>query len=818
MWRNYITIAFRNVLKNKVFSAINIVGLAIGLAACLLIVQFVSFELSYDQFNEKYDRMYRITNDRFQNGKLIQHGTITYPTIGATMQKDYPEIETYTRMMPTGEMNAKVGDKNFRGDETFFADERLFSVFTFPWIAGDKSTALKDKYSVVLTEHVAKKYFELTDNNISNVIGKVFYWGLDEQPYVVKGVCADVPDNSHFQFDILISYSTLFTPDNQGIDDSWTWSDMFYYVVLKPGTDYKQLEAKFPAFSDRYFQGDKVSGSVEKFYLQPLKETHLYSDYEYDFAVKSNGKAVWAMLIVAVFILIIGWINYINLTTSRALDRAKEVGLRKVMGAYKSQLVKQFIVESLLITSVAFIIALVTVQLSQSTFNQLIGGSLSLWKMISATDSTTLLIIATLLLVGALVSGFYPAFVLSSYQPVTVLKGKFHRSVGGNFLRKALVVFQFTSSAALITGTIIVSQQLRFMNNTDLGINIENTIIVRPPELMEWDSTFIDRVESYKHTLTQLEGVTGVATSGRIPGERLGRSFGIRLSDQPSDAHYTLSHMNVDYNFFETYGVKLLAGRFFLSTDHKVNFQDINTVIINRNAATLLGVNRAEDAIGKDVVWGNNGSRKWSIVGVVEDFHQESLRNPKEPMIFRPTYSTYHASSIKTKTADIPALIASIEKVYKEFFPGNSFVYTFLEERYKSQYNDDTRFGKVISLFTGLAIVVSCLGLIGLSSYTAMQRTKEIGVRKVLGASVVNIVSLLSMDFVRLIAVAGLLSLPIAYFSMQNWLQSYAYRITPGWALFVFPVIIVLLIAAITISFQVLKAAMTDPAKTLKYE
>ncbi|HEY5824548.1 MAG TPA: ABC transporter permease [Cyclobacteriaceae bacterium] len=818
MLRNYITIAFRNVLKNKVFSAINIFGLGIGLAACLLIFQFVSFELNYDKFNEKYDRIYRITNDRFQNGKLIQHGTITYPTIGSTMMKDYPEIEEYTRILPGGEMNVKVDDKNFRGDEGFFTDDHLLSIFSIPWIAGDKSSALKDKYSVVLTAHVAKKYFEMSDNNFSEIIGKTFYWGLDTQPYVVKGICGDTPDNSHFKFDVLASYATLITPDNEGIDDSWTWSDMFYYVLLKPGVDYKQLEAKFPAFSERYFQGDKVSGSVEKFYLQPLSEAHLYSDYEYDFAIKANGKAVWAMLIVALFILLIAWINYINLTTSRALDRAKEVGLRKVMGAYKSQLVKQFIFESLMITGFAFVLALIIVLLLQSSFNQLIGGSLSLWKIFMSASSSTILIMCLVLVAGALISGFYPAFVLSSYQPVTVLKGKFQRSSGGNFLRKALVVFQFTSSAALITGTIIVSKQLNFMNEADLGINIDNTVVVRSPELMVWDSTFIDRVESYKHALSQIDGVTGVATSARTPGDRLGRSFGIRLSDQPSDAHYTVSNMGIDYDFLETFKVKLLAGRNFMQSDHKVNFQDLNTVIINNNAAQLLGIAKPEDAIGKEVIWGNNNTRKWTIVGVVEDFHQESLRNPKEPIIFRAIYSTYSSSSIKIKTDNTPKVVASIETVYKQFFPGNSFIYSFLKDRYNSQYSDDTRFGKVISVFTVLAIIVSCLGLVGLSSYTALQRTKEIGIRKVLGASIPSIVSLLSLDFVRLVIIAGLLSIPIAWYSMHNWLEGYAYRISPSFVQFVIPVTVLLLIALLTISFQVLRAAMTDPAKTLKYE
>jgi len=593
---------------------------------------------------------------------------------------------------------------------------------------------------------------------------------------------------------------------------------MRHYLVLKSGTDYKKLESKFPAFSERYFKGDKVSGSVEKFYLQPLSKAHLYSNYEYDIATTASGKAVWAMLIVAVFILVIAWINYINLTTSRALDRAKEVGLRKVMGAFKNQLVIQFIFESLLITAMAFVLAFILVVALQSAFNQIVGNSLSLLTIFTSLTIRDFLLLALILFTGAFLSGFYPAFVLSSYQPVTVLKGKFTRSAKGNFLRKGLVVFQFTSSAALITGTFIVSKQIDFMNKADLGINIGNVVVVQSPQLMAWDSTFIERVESYKLALTQVPGVVSATTSGRIPGDRLGRSFGIRLSDQDAETHYTLSNMGVDYSFFDTYNIPLLTGRKFIPTDHNPDFQKLNKVIINKNAVQLLGIKSVEEAIGKEIVWGNNGARKWTIVGVVGDFHQEALQKPMEPMIFRPMYSTYSATSVKIKASDEKKTLADIEAVYKKFFPGNSFEYSFLEDSYKRQYNDDTRFGKVVSIFTVLAIIVSCLGLIGLSSYTAMQRTKEIGIRKVLGASMVNIVSILSVDFVRLVFIASILSLPVAYFSTQNWLQSYAYRISPGFVQFILPLMIVVVIAAITISFQIIKTAMTNPANTLKYE
>lgn len=834
MIRNYFKIALRNIRKNKVFSAINVFGLSIGLAACLLIFQFVTFQLSFDTFNEKFERTYRVTNDRFQHGKLIQHGTIMYPTIGPTMAKDYAEIEEYTRMMPGGELNVIVDDRNYRGEQVIFADEHMLSVFDYPLIAGEKSTALKEPASIVLTEKTASRYFP--DIEPSETINKTVKWGRTDI-YKVTGILKNIPENSHLHFDALVSYSTLYSGEEKGADISWTWSDMRHYLVLKPGVDYKTLEAKFPDFSERYFQGDKVSGSVEKFYLQPLKEAHLYSNYEYDIADTASGNAVWGMLVVAVFILVIAWINYINLTTSRAVERAKEVGLRKVMGAGRNQLMKQFILESVLVSLMAFVLAIIIVQLSQGSFNEIIRGNLSWMTVLREMSAGSMAGIAAIMIVGILLSGFYPAFILSSYQPATVLKGKFQRSGTGNFLRKSLVVFQFTASAALITGTLIVSKQLKYMNEADLGMNIHNTIVINSPQLTEWDSTFINRVENYKQEVMSIPGVVSASTSSRLPGARLGRSFGIRLADAPADEKYTFSNYSVDYGFFNTYGVKVLAGRGFLPTDHKVDFNELSAVVINESAVQLLGLPTNEDAVGREIVWGTinrpanaprTGSgagvtlgpvdRKWTIVGVINDFHQESLKKPKEAMVFRPVYSTNATTSVKITPGEEQRVTAEIETIYKKFFPGNSFDYSFLEERYNNQYNDDNRFGKVVGIFTALGIIIACLGLIGLSSYMAVQRTKEIGIRKVLGATTLSIVTLLSADFIKLVLIAIAFSLPLAWYFMSEWLATYPYRITLGVLVFAVPVVLILAIAAITISAQVLKTAMADPARTLKYE
>jgi putative ABC transport system permease protein len=478
-------------------------------------------------------------------------------------------------------------------------------------------------------------------------------------------------------------------------------------------------------------------------------------------------------------------------------------------------LVKQFIFESMLISLAAFVIAIIIVQVAQSSFNQVIGGNLSLLKVLSGIDSKTIITGALVLVTAVILSGFYPAFVLSSYQPVTVLKGKFQRSSKGQFMRKALVIFQFTASAALITGTLIVSRQLKYMNEADLGMNIQNIMIVRAPVLTSWDSTFIERVENYKHELKQISGIISAATSSRLPGDRLGRGFGFRLSDQPSSSHYTMSFLGADYDFFDTYGVSIISGRRFLPTDHKADFNEINTAIINQNALTLLGINNEQEAIGKEII---DDDRRWRIIGVVNDFHQESLKKPMEPIVFLPTYSTYGPTSIRFRQADSQPLISEVEKVYKKFFPDNAFSYVFLEDSYKSQYNDEKRFAKVILIFTGLGIIISCLGLIGLSSYTAVQRTREIGIRKALGASLTSIVALLSTGFMKLVLVSIILALPIAYYFMNNWLMNYPYRISLQWFLFIVPAMVILLIASATISFQIVKTARTNPANTLKYE
>lgn len=809
----YFKIAYRSLLKNKTFTAINILGLGISLAACILIFEYVSFAFSYDTFHTSSDRIYRIINDRYQNGKSIQHSTYSYPAVSPALAKDYPEIETYSRILvPGGDALVKTDKGIFLGDKSLFVDENFFKIFDFTLLIGERKSALREKRSVILSEQIAKKYFGVDD--LSTLIGQELYWGSETEPYTVRGICQNTPKNSHLQFDILLSYSSLYGPGHLDLDESWTLSYVRHYLLLKKGADYKILQSKFKSFSERYFQGDKVTGSHEEFHLQALTDVHLYSNLEYEYAQTANGKAVWIMLLVSLIILVIACINFVNLTLLRSIERAKEVGVRKTMGAARVQLVKQFILESLCLSALALLVAVLVVVGFQQSFNEILKTDLSLGSIFQFTDSLKITFFIVTLLVGLFLSGFYPALLLSSYKPVIVLKGKFLHSNQGQFLRRSLVVFQFMLSCALVTVTLIVSKQLDFINKVDLGLNIHNTIIISPPLRTAFDSTYIDRTRTFKNSVQQISKVTHVATSSHVPGTKPFRTFGIKLVGESSLVQYTMNQLVVDEGFFDMYHVNLLAGRLFEISDCNFDWNLVDKVILNRKALQMLDKD-SNDVVGKKLTIGD---KPWTIIGVVENFHQQSLHNSIEPMLFTPDYGTSNPVSIKLRSEDYPAVLGHLKSLFEKSFPDNAFSYSILEDTYNNQYQDDKQFSSVITIFTVLAIIISCMGLIGLSSYTAIQRTKEIGIRKVLGASLNNIVSLLSIDFIKLVLFATLLSIPLAYFTSIIWLMNYAYRITPNVFLFAIPIISILILAGVTISTQILKTAKTNPVDTLKYE
>lgn len=805
--------------KNKVFSSINIVGLAVGMAACLLILQYVNFHLSFDRFNANVDNLYRVVNDRYQSGKLVQHGTITYSAIGKAMQDDYPEVVNHARVMPFSKTIVITNEKKIGDQDVVAVDNSFLTMFSYPLVAGDRRTALQEPYEALLSQTLAAKIFNIRDKNYSSVIGKTVLMGSDSTPYKITGVLKDVPENSHLKFDALASYSTVYSGKNpyKEADYDFTQSDFWHYIQLKPGTDYRQLNAKLDAFSQRHFQGNKVSGSDEKFYLQPLSRAHLYSDFEYEIGETKSATVVWSLLIIALLIIVIAWVNYINLTTAKSLERAKEVGIRKVSGASKQQLIRQFLSEAVIINVIALIIALAVVLLVQNGFNHLVQYRLSLFYLFQQgfnSYSVSALIIAVMA-AGILASGFYPAFVLSSFRPILVLKGKFATSKKSVGLRKALVIGQFAITIALITGSFVVYKQMNFMNAQDLGMNISQMLIVRPPELLSFDSTFITRENSFTEGLKQLPHIEGATTSWNVPGGETGRSFNVRRADQDSTTSYTMRHTAVSDGYVDLYKMKIVAGRDFTYTDFNPNFSKLHNLLINESAAKLLGYRSPQDAIGKTIV---RGKKRWDVIGVIKDYHQKSLRYAVEPTMIFPAYSTNSLISIKVNTANLSATIASIKKQYENFFPGNLFDYFFLDQRFNEQYTNEKLFGKVFALFSGFAIFIACLGLLGLTLFATAQRTKEIGIRKVLGASVTSIVALLSKDFIRLVVIAFVIASPVAWFVMHKWLEDFAYRISiSGWIFFTAGLLAVI-IAIGTVSLQAIKAATANPVKSLRTE
>jgi putative ABC transport system permease protein len=820
MFKNYFKTAWRNIRKNKVFSFINIAGLAIGMAACLLILQYVSFELSFDRFNKNVANIYRVSNDRYQNGKLVQHGTITYSAIGKALKNDYAEVVDNTRGVPFDQQVVTYGTKKIGDQSGLAVDNSFLSMFSYPFITGDQKGGLQEPHSVILTESLARKIFDIQGSNFESLIGKAILLQRETEPYKITAIYQDAPENSHLSFNFLVSYNTLYSGANPGwkeADYDFTDSDFWHYIQLKPGTDYKTLEAKLGAFSQKYFQGNKVSGSDEKFLLQPLTRAHLYSDYEYEIGKTGDATVVWGLLIIAALIIIIAWVNYINLSTAKSMERAKEVGIRKVTGAKRSQLIRQFLTESLIINFLALGIALLLVFLVQKGFNNLVQHQLSLAYLLGKGlgGYTITIAIAAVMIAGIFGSGFYPAFVLSAFKPIAVLKGKFISSGKGILLRKTLVVGQFAITVALMIGSFVVYTQIRFLNKQHLGIDLSQMLVIKPPVLTGWDSTFIEKENSFKNEIKQIPHIQGASIIGRTVGDELARAFNIHRADKNIDSKLTMRRVSIDADFASVYGVKILSGRNFTNTDYNPDFDKLHNIMVNEMAASQLGYASLSDAIGKQITF---FGRNWDIVGVINNFHQKSLRYPLEPTVFMPSYGTDNPLCIKVDTKDLASTMSAVKAKYDAFFPGNFFDYYFLDEKFNRQYSDDQLFGKVFAIFAGFAIFIACLGLLGLSLFATIQRTKEIGVRKVLGASVKNIVMLLSKDFVRLVLIAFILASPAAYFIMHSWLQDFAYRIDISWWVFLVAGLLSVAVALGTISFQAIKAAMANPVKSLRSE
>ncbi len=786
------------------------------MTACLLILEYVSHELGYDQFHQKSDDIYRVVNDRYQEGERVQLGTITYPTIGKNMQQDFPEIINHTRLSYGGSQIIRRGDQAFRVDRGLYTDNQFLQLFDFELLAGSRTDLFKEPNEVVLTESTAQNIFQGVEGDWDAIIGEEVRLNRLAVAVTVAGVIADFPSNSLLYGDLLISYPTLVSNFGEFYEDSYTFSDFYHYVELKPGTDVAALELKFAGFSDQYFRGEEVSGAEEKFYLQPLQEAHLYSkNLEYEIGKTNDGTTVWALLLIAFFILVIAWINYINLSSVRAIERSKEVGVRAVMGAKGRQLIGQFMAEASVINGISFLLAIGILWQIQPLYNTWFDFELSFRDLFGTATTQVYLWLGIFVLFGSgiLLSGFYPAWLLSQQQIPLVLKGEFQQSANSRNMRKGLVVFQFAVSIVLISGTWMVYQQVSLMNEKDLGILTDQIITIGGPELTPFDSAFIPKMQTLKDELAAHPGIESSTLSSRVPSQGMGRMFNVRRFGQPAAESKTSNFINIDWNFSNTYQLPLLAGKNFEIGDHNLNGNLVNKLVLNASAITMLGFEDMEGAIGQQITI---GERNWTIKGIVADHHQTSLRFEKEAIIYFPFYQTNGLISIRTANSDIKSSLAHAEQVFQTLFPGNVFEYQFLDERVQTAYIQDVQFGRLLTFFTILALAIASLGLFGLASYTTHLRIKEISIRKVLGANLSDLMLLLSKDFIRLIIIAIIIGTPIAWYFGNLWLENFVYHINMPWWTFLLSGLAAIAVALAITGSQAIKAGVHNPVDALR--
>lgn len=824
MFRNYFKMAYRNLLRNKVFSIVNIFGLAIGMAACFFIFAYVHFESSYDRYHRHAADLYRINISFGGSFGGFPAMSTNHPATGPAMKADFPEVKDFARLVPPSIFlpgstitytDTKGQDVTLNQDKMFIADPSFLRMFSFPFVAGDPATALNEGRSIVISESMAKKYFGRADP-----IGKSVT--LNRQlPLKVTGVFKDVPENSHLKFDMLISFVTM--GDKFGYTQ-WGWPEFYTYVQLAPGTDPKKIEARFPAFVERYLgQKERELNFRTYLHMQPLGDIHLRSGDIKGPEVGGSDKEVYFLTLIGVLILVIAWINYINLSTAKSVERAKEVGLRKVVGGLRRQIMGQFILESVLVNLLALVVAVFIVLICFPLFGPFIGKAIDRGTASSGIWHAPLFWLATLsvYLVSAFFVGAYPAFVLSAFRPAAVLKGKFGNSGKGIILRKSLVVVQFVLSLLLIAGSITVYSQLSFMQRESLGYNKDQILVVKAPAFT--DSTTSQKISVFKASLLQDPSIRGIAPSSDIPGRTVIDRNGMRQASQDKTHNYLTFISRVDEHFLDTYGMSLAAGRNLNRSDTMNAFRDRTSkfrVLVNEKVVQAMGYKSNEAAVNQDIIFSYGpGELAGQIVGVVRNYHQRSLKEGYDPMLYwYPAFDDWRYFSIQMKADHVQQTLAEIERVYKNIFAGNPYEYFFLNEYFGRQYQSDQRFGKVFGLFTALAIFVACLGLLGLSAFMIRLRTKETGIRKVLGASIYSLLVLFSKDFVRLVAVATLIAVPLVYWGASQWLRNYAFHIPLGWFIFVGPPFLLLVISLAMIGVQSLKTALTNPVNSLKSE
>lgn len=800
MFFNYIKIAFRNLIRKRVFAAINIIGLSVGSAAALIIFLYVQGELSYDKFVPEHDRIYRMVEERKYPDRLAHFAMI--PSGFATvLAEEIPEVEVSTRLVgfPNFATPVRYKDNVYSENYFFSADSNFFDVFPFKLLKGNPERALKHGATIVLTESTARKYF-----GDEEPVGKsleIFGNHLE-----VVAVMEDVPENSHMKFDALTSASGIDFVRNPNFYIAGT----FTYLRLVKGARPETVETKMPPVVEKYVAGQIerdlgvsykkyiADGNGYTFLLQPLGDIYLTSHRMNEIRVNGSSTAVNALIFICILILVIAGINFVNLATARSTERAKEVGVRKVMGSLRPQLMTQFLAESLVISALSMIIAIVVVQGSLNYFNATYNKHLQLMDNPWALAA---LVVTTLAL--GLVSGLYPAFYISAMKPVMVLKGKFQSSKVGNLLRNGLVIFQFTISVILISATLIVYDQLEYLDKKSLGFEKENLIVIE-------HNSQSDQADALHERLRAVPGVTRVGGASSVPG---GYYYGIIFKQAGSEEAFTPKGFNANDRYFETMGLNIIAGRSF-----SPEYNDSLCVIVNQRAVKALGLT---DPIGAKLINNNTPTTQlvYTIVGVVEDYNYESLHLEVAPLVIMSTEGIQSFQSVviaRMESDKFSEALEGIQAVWKEVLPAEPFNYSFLDARLARMYAAEQASGSLLTTFTFIAIIIACVGLFGLTAYTASQRTKEISIRKVLGASAVGIVRLLSRDFALLVVIALAIGAPIAWYMMGDWLQTFAFRVSLGFKPFVIAGLIVALFTMITISYQAIKSALINPAETLK--
>jgi putative ABC transport system permease protein len=803
MLKNNLRIALRNLWKNKSLTFINIFGLAAGMACSLLIFLFVRDELSYDRFNAGSDQIYRVVKDFVNDDGSRLPDATTPAALAPAIQRAIPEVEHVTRVFPGwgDKFMMTYGDRQFVEDRLFRADSSFFDVFSIPFLQGKPASAFTQLNSILLTESMAKKYFGNADP-----MGKVIHSDVLGE-MMVSGVLRDIPANAHFHFDFLISVRKF----SGSVDDRWGWYNFYTYIKLKPHTQIATVDPKIQAL----YKKNNPEGK-NLFYSQPLDAIHLDSDLKWEIEPNSNRLYTYVFTIIGVFVILIGCINYVNLATAKSAMRAKEIGVRKVSGAFKGSLIKQFLTESVLTVFCAFLFALLLAQLLLAPVNELTQKQLSMSSL--ASPGMLLIILATIVMIG-LAAGIYPAWYLSSFKPALVLKGISASERNIFHLRKILVVSQFTISVGLIIGTLIVIQQIHFIQRAKLGLNKDQVMIVSDAERLSRG----DR-ESILNNLKAIPGVRDAATANGLIG---GLNWTTEMKLKGSKNGQLVNFLGISHRFLNVLGIQIKEGRNFsiLFPSDSLSLGIPGTrerfaggVILNEKAVHDLGI--PDPVIGQMVSWTENRDTTWylKVVGVAHDFHFASFKSEIKPFAFVIGNYWQNNYTVKLSSTDIKGTIGSIEKLWKKYAPDRPFQYSFLDETFAGLYKSEERFNTVFLYITILAIVIACMGLFGLTAFMVDRRTKEIGIRKVVGASVSNIVALLSKDFVALVLTAFVLACPVAWFCMNRWLQNFVYRIHINAWVFVAAGGMAICIALATISFQAIKAAMANPVRSLRSE